>query len=101
MMFLIPTASLLLLPRPVCHSLCLFLLLCFFLACSFLSVLTSLSPCLAVPAMITPMTVLHQQHNGDLQAMKDKFDVASKGIVFKIKVCCIRTQCCCKLQSAP
>ena len=51
-----------------------------------------------VAALITPMTVLHQQHNGDLQAMKDKFAVASKGIVFKIKVCCIQTQCCCNLR---
>ena len=46
-----------------------------------------------VAALITPMTVLHQQHNGDLQAMRDKFAVNSKGILFVIKVCCIIAQC--------
>ena len=39
-----------------------------------------------VSALLTPLTRLHEKHNGDLQAMMDKFAVNSKGIEYKIKV---------------
>ena len=39
-----------------------------------------------VSALLTPLTRLHEKHNGNLQAMMDKFAVNSKGIEYKIKV---------------
>jgi hypothetical protein len=41
-----------------------------------------------VSALLTPLTRLHEKHNGDrdLRAMMDKFAVNSKGIEYRIKV---------------